>query len=221
MATIAVKNFQGKSIEQLELNPNVFSIKSNDTLITQVYVALHAGKRSAIAHTKTRGERAGSNIKPWKQKGTGRARTGSVRNPIWRKGGVTFGPSNERNFKKKVNKKENNLAIRMVLSGKVDSNELVVVEGFKLESIKTKEMAQGLKNLKINKKALLVFSSKERDTMRASKNIGHVLNTTTSSVNVFDMLNNKFLVVSKEGVKELEKLLDKKAPTEKKDNKSL
>ena len=204
MAKIAVKNLKGKKVEEIELNPDIFEVKANDTLLHQVYVALHANRRGVIAHTKTRSERTGSTAKPWRQKGTGRARTGSVKNPIWRKGGVTFGPSSERNFHKKINRRMNKQAIRMVLSGKVNSKEMTVVDDYELENNKTKEMAKALENLKINKKALLVFTSKEKDSVKSSRNISFVSNTTVDSLNVFDMLNNKHLVISKNGIEEVE-----------------
>lgn len=216
MAKIAVKNLKGKKVEEIELSPDIFEVKANDILLHQVYVALHANRRSVIAHTKTRGNRAGSTAKPWRQKGTGRARTGSVRNPIWRKGGVTFGPLNERNFKKKINRKMKKQAIKMVLSGKVSSKEMIVVDNYKLENSKTKEMARSLENLKISKKALLAFSLKEKDSMKNSRNISFVSNITTDSLNVFDMLNNKYLVISKNGIGDLEDRLGEKMKAESK-----
>lgn len=216
MAKIAVKNLKGKKVEEIELNPNIFGMKANDALLHQVYVALHANRRNVIAHTKTRSDRAGSTAKPWRQKGTGRARTGSVRNPIWRKGGVTFGPSNERNFKQKINRKMNKQALKMVLSGKVGSKEMIIVENYKLENDKTKEMAKALENLKISKKVLMAFGPKEKNSMKNSRNISFVSNITIDSLNVFDMLNNKYLLISKKGIGELEERLGEKAKSKSK-----
>lgn len=205
MVKIEVKNLQGKKTEEIELNPDIFGLEINEKLISGVFVAQHANRRTAIAHTKTIGDRAGSTRKPWAQKGTGRARTGSIRNPIWRGGGVTFGPTKERNFSKKINKKVGSLATKMVLSGKFKSKELIVVDSLKLENNKTKEMAEALKALKINRRALLAFATDEKDNKRSSRNIRYITNSEAQALNVFDMLNNKYLVVSKAGIEEIEK----------------
>ena len=115
MTKIAVKNCQGEKVSELEISSEVFEVSINEKLLQQVFVAQASNQRVAIANTKTRGERAGSTKKPWRQKGTGRARTGSVRNPIWRKGGITFGPQKERNFNKKINQKMKIAATKMAL----------------------------------------------------------------------------------------------------------
>ena len=122
MKTI-VYNLEGKKVKDLELSEKVFNIPLNADLLHQVYVSMDANQRIAIAHTKGRGEVAGSGKKPWKQKGTGRARAGSVRSPIWRGGGIVFGPQKDRNFKKKINKKSNTRAILMALSEKLRSEK--------------------------------------------------------------------------------------------------
>jgi large subunit ribosomal protein L4 len=157
-----------------------------------------------LAHTKTRGERAGSGIKPWRQKGTGRARVGSVRTPLWRKGGVVFGPRNDRNFKKNINEKMNQKAIAMVLSGKLKDGEFFVVDEWEIKEKKTKKMANILKNLKIKGSNLLAFSEKEKDLRLASRNLEKSVNVMTSQLNVFDMLNKKNIIMSKESVKYLD-----------------
>ena len=128
----------------MEVLDKVFAVASNNDLIHQAYEAISSSQRQNLAHTKTRGDRAGSGIKPWRQKGTGRARVGSSRTPTWRGGGVAFGPRNDRNFKKDINKKMNAKAIAMVLSGKVKDNELIVVESFNVKEKKTKEIAEML-----------------------------------------------------------------------------
>jgi large subunit ribosomal protein L4 len=202
---IGVQNLEGKEVGNIELDASVFCVKVKDDLIAQVYNAISANSRRATAHTKTRSGRAGSTRKPWKQKGTGRARTGSVRNPIWRKGGIVFGPTNERNFSQKVNKKVRNQAMRMVLSGKVADKELVVVDSYKIEEAKTKKMADALKNLKVGKSALLAFGSNDELCARASRNISFVDVASIGSLNVVDVLNHKFIVLSKEGVENLTK----------------
>lgn len=201
---VKVYNLQGKTIEDIQLSDSVFNIPVNHDLIHQVMVAITANMRQVLAHTKTRGERAGSGKKPWRQKGTGRARVGSVRTPVWKKGGVAFGPRKDRNFKKKVNKKMNARAIAMVLSGKAKDNELIVVDKIELEKKKTKEMARAIKNLKIKGRALIAYSDKEKDYRILSRNISKVENILTSQLNVLDMINSKYLLMSKESAKYLE-----------------
>jgi large subunit ribosomal protein L4 len=201
---ISVYNTSGKEVEKIELSESVFGVERNDDLIHQAMVAIEANRRQVLAHTKTRGDRAGSGIKPWRQKGTGRARVGSVRTPIWRKGGITFGPRNDRNFSKKINKKMNTKAILMVLSSKVKDKELIILDNFDDTSKKTKVMAETLKNLKINKKALLTFSEAEKDLRLASRNIPNTQNMMVGQLNVADMIKNKFLLLTKDSIKYLE-----------------
>jgi large subunit ribosomal protein L4 len=201
---ISVYNKEGKEVEKIELSETVFGVERNDELIHQAMVAIEANRRQVLAHTKTRGDRAGSGIKPWRQKGTGRARVGSVRTPIWRKGGIIFGPRNDRNFSKKINKKMNVKAILMVLSSKVKDKELIILDNFDVASKKTKAMAETLKNLKINKKALLAFSEAEKELRLASRNIPNTQNMMVGQLNVADMIKNKFLLLTKDSIKYLE-----------------
>lgn len=207
---IDVKNLRGESAGTVELDPAVFEVKINEVLLHQIYVSQHANRRQGTVHTKDKGERAGSTRKPWKQKGTGRARTGSIRNPIWRGGGVTFGPRKNRNFKQKINKKENQLAVKMVLSGKVQDKELVIVDDYKTENSKTKEMAVALKNLGVEKKTLMAFNKDESQNALVSRNLPNVENILVDQLNVFDMLNRKFLILSKKGVEQLNAKYGKK-----------
>ncbi|MFA6047942.1 MAG: 50S ribosomal protein L4 [Parcubacteria group bacterium] len=201
---IKVYNLQGKPVKDIELSDSVFGLPLNADLVHQVAMAITGNMRQVLAHTKNRGDRAGSGKKPWKQKGTGRARVGSVRTPVWRKGGVAFGPRSDRNFKKKVNRKMNAKAIAMVMSGKVKDKELIVVDDLEMNEKKTKEMAKALINLKIKGRTLMAYSEKEKGMRLASKNIKKVENTLTAQLNVLDMLNNKYLVMSVESVKYLE-----------------
>ncbi|KKP80079.1 MAG: 50S ribosomal protein L4 [Candidatus Moranbacteria bacterium RIFOXYA12_FULL_35_19] len=201
---IPVYNIEGKEVEKMEVSESVFGVKKNDDLIHQVMVAIEANGRQVLAHTKNRGERAGSGIKPWRQKGTGRARVGSVRNPAWRKGGVAFGPRKDRNFSKKINKKMNSKAILMVLSAKLKDEELIILDKLNLAVKKTKAMAEVLKNLKINKKTLVAFCEAEKDLRITSRNIKKVENIMVGQLNVADMLKNKFLLLTKESIAYLE-----------------
>jgi large subunit ribosomal protein L4 len=204
MAKAIVYNLEGKEIEKLELSDAVFGLKKNDDLIHQAFVAIAANNRQALAHTKNRGERAGSGIKPWKQKGTGRARVGSVRSPLWKKGGIVFGPRNVRNYDQKINKKMNAQAIMMVLSAKLKDNELMIVDAFSFAEKKTKEVVKALKNLKIEGRTLIAYSQTEKDLRPLSRNIEKTSNIISDQLNVADMLNNKYVLMSKESVKMLE-----------------
>lgn len=204
MAKVKIYNLEGKEKEVLELSDAVFALAKNDDLVHQVFVSQYANRRQVLADTKTRGERAGSGIKPWKQKGTGRARVGSSRTPTWRGGGVAFGPTSDRNFKKKINKKVNNKAIALVLTGKLRDAELIVLEKMEVKENKTKGMAVLLKNLDIKGKMLIAFSENEKEMKLASRNIEKVQNISVKQLNVYDMLNSKNLILSKDSVKYLE-----------------
>lgn len=204
MAKIAVHNLDGKKVEDIELSDAVFGVKANNELLHQVYVAIAANQRVAIAHTKTKGERAGSGKKPFKQKGTGNARQGQKRNPVMRGGGVAFGPRNERNFHKDVNKKMKQKAVRIALSEKFRAGTLIVVDELKLAKAKTKEFAGALKNLKVSGKALVGFAQTEKEAALCSRNIAKVENILTKDLNVFDMLNSKYVIISKNSVAYLE-----------------
>jgi large subunit ribosomal protein L4 len=204
MAEAKVYNLEGKEIESLKLVDSVFGLPKNDDLVHQVFVSLSANRRQVLADTKNRGERAGSGIKPWRQKGTGRARVGSLRTPTWRGGGVAFGPTNDRNFKKKINRKMNAKAIATVLSGKLRDEELIVIEKLELAENKTKQMAAVLKKFEIKGRILIALMDGEKEVMFASRNLKKVGNISVKQLNVLDMLNNKNLILSKESAKFLE-----------------
>ena len=198
-----IKNLQGKNVGEITLNQDVFGVKVNEELLHGVYVAQNANKTQSTAHTKTISGRAGSTRKPWKQEGTGRARTGSVRNSIWRKGGVVFGPSNEKNYKQKINKKVAKQAFAMALSGKIADGEIIIVDELKFKDNKTKLFVQAMSALGIDKKAVVSFVQEEKDATLASRNLGTITNTLVSNLNVVNILNNKFLVISKKGIEVL------------------
>ena len=206
MVKIAVKNLEGKSVETLEISDVVFGIKKiNNDLVSQVYNAQYANKRKTTAHTKTRGEVRGSTKKPWKQKGTGRARTGSVKNPIWRSGGTIFGPSNKRNYVQKINKKMSRLAIMMVLSSKVMNKELILVDDFKNMNSKTKKIASALSKLDINGKKVFAFTKDSKKHQLATRNLENSKNSNVDRLSVLDLLNFKYLITDIAGIKHLEK----------------
>jgi len=205
MAILPVYNREGEKTEDLKISDDVFNIEKNDDLVHQAFVTIASNLRVAIAHTKNRGERSGSGKKPWRQKGTGKARVGSVRSPVWRKGGIIFGPTKDKNFSKKINKKMNQKAIKIVLSEKVRQNEIFVLEKLDLKEKKTKEFARIIKNLKLKNKILFGFLGNEKNLNKYSRNIANVVNIATQNLNVFEMLNNKYLLLSKDSVRYLEK----------------
>lgn len=210
MIKIQVKNLLGEKVGEMELSQDVFGVKKNEELLHQVMVARYANQRLPIAHSKTRAERSGSGAKPWKQKGTGRARTGAVRNPVWKKGGIVFGPRNDRNFKQKVNKKANRLAIKMVLSEKVKAEQLVILDELKLAENKTKVMAQALNKLGIDKRVLLVLAEEAKLIKMFSRNIDLVENVFANQLNLLNLLNNKYVLIDKAGINFLEEKYGKR-----------
>ncbi|MEF3691582.1 MAG: 50S ribosomal protein L4 [Candidatus Moraniibacteriota bacterium] len=204
MKTI-VYNLEGKKVKDLELSEKVFNIPLNADLLHQIYVSMDANQRISIAHTKGRGEVAGSGKKPWKQKGTGRARAGSVRSPIWRGGGIVFGPQKDRNFKKKINKKSNTKAILMALSEKLRSENLLVVDKLEAKNKKTKDIAVGLDNLKVKGSVLINLAQGEKESYLYVRNIKKVKCLPIDNLNVLDIMNHKNLILSEESIKYLEK----------------
>lgn len=205
MAKAVLYNLKGEKKGEINLSDDVFGLKPNKKLLHQAYVTIYSNQRQVLAHTKDRGERHGSGKKPWRQKGTGNARVGSVRTPVWRKGGIVFGPTKDRNFKKDINKKMMKKAILIALSEKVRSKSIVVLEKIEISGKKTKEFSSILNNLKIKGSVLIGFSKEERDLQIFSRNIKKVQNTLTDNLNVFDMLSNKYLLLSKNSIDYLEK----------------
>lgn len=204
MPKIAVHNLEGKKLKDLELSDAVFAAKSNNDLLHQVYVTISGNQRFAIANTKGKGEVSGSGKKPFRQKGTGSARQGQKRNPVMKGGGVVFGPTSDRNFKKDINKKMKQKAVMIALSEKVRSGSLIVVDAFKLANPKTKEFAQALKNLDVKGSVLIGFNDAEKETRKFSRNIEKVGNILTSNLNVYDLLNYKHVLLSVDSIKMLE-----------------
>ena len=205
MPKIDVYNIEGKKVSDIELNENVFGIKPNEKIVHIALVNYMANQRQGTANTKTRAEVAGGGRKPWRQKGTGRARQGSIRAPQWIKGGIALGPK-PRSYKYTVNKKERQLAVKSVLSSKVLENELVVVDSLPLNDIKTKEMVKALSNLKVEGKALIVLPEKNLNVQASSRNIEGVKTTLTNTINVYDLLKYNKLVLTVDSVKNLEEV---------------
>jgi large subunit ribosomal protein L4 len=204
MATIAIHNQEGKKIEDLEVKDAVFGAAANDELLHQVFMVIAGNQRNPIAHTKDKSEVAGSGKKPFKQKGTGSARQGQKRNPVMRGGGVAFGPTNERNFKRDLNKKMKQKAVVIAISEKLRAGTLIAIDSLEVAKAKTKEFDQILKNLKLTGKVLVSFSEAEKKTSTISRNLKNISNIETKDLNVMDLLNNKFLLLSKASIAFLE-----------------
>jgi len=193
----------------MTLPKEMFDVLMNADLVHQVVVSQNANKRQSSAHTKNRGEVRGGGRKPWRQKGTGRARAGSIRGPIWKGGGVSGGPRNEKVYEKTIPVKMRKKAMFMVLSQKAKHNLVVVMETLDMEKPKTKEMAALIKKLPAGKASRLVLHKDSKNVFLAARNIAKTAVLEARNLNVADLLNYKYLVVSKEGIKELEKVFIK------------
>ena len=205
MPKIDVFNIEGKKVSDIELNENVFGIKPNEKIVHIALVNYMANQRQGTASTKTRAEVAGGGRKPWRQKGTGRARQGSIRAPQWIKGGIALGPK-PRDYSYRINKIERQLAIRSVLSSKVLENNLVVVDKIELNEVKTKNMVNALANLKVEGKTLIVLPEKNLNVQASSRNIEGVKTTLTNTINVYDLLKYNKLILTVDSVKNLEEV---------------
>jgi len=207
MLKVDVYNLEGAKVGERELNPKVFGITSKDALIHQVVVGLMNNRRQVLAHTKTRGEVRGGGKKPWKQKGTGRARHGSIRSPLWRGGGIIFGPRSDRNFKVKINKKMGRAALLMGLSDKVKNNGLILVETLDLPERKTKAFVNILKKLSVGeRKVLLLFPAKSLNAYFASRNLPKVEPKNLNELNLLDVLGHEVILTPVATVDKLEQI---------------
>ena len=190
---------------KVTLSGAVFGVEVNTQVMFDAVQVYQSNMRQATAKTKTRDEVSGGGKKPWKQKGTGRARQGSIRAPQWIKGGIALGPK-PRSYKYRVNKKEKRLAIKSVLSSKVLENELVVVDTLDMKEIKTSEIAKALTNLKVEGKALILLPEKNENVQKSARNIEDVKTTLVNTINVYDLLKYNKLVVTLDAVKKLEEV---------------
>ena len=207
--TVNIYNHEGGVVGTQELDPRIFDVTVADELVHFVVVAQDANARQVLAHTKTRAEVRGGGKKPWKQKGTGRARHGSIRSPLWRKGGVAWGPRKDRNFSMKVNKKVKRKALFGVLSDKVRQGHLVLIDNFDVTPIKTKRTFEVLKALPlaINKDRtprIGVVTPKQAANMnRTMRNLEYIQAMGSQSLNIKDVLRAEYLVLSKESINEM------------------
>lgn len=205
MAKVEVINVEGKKVKELTLNDSVFGIEPNMNVVHSVVLNYLANQRQGTQNTKTRAEVAGGGRKPWRQKGTGRARQGSIRAPQWIKGGIALGPK-PRSYKYKINKKERALAVRSVLSAKLAENELVVVDQFGLNEIKTAKFAKILNNIKAEGKSLVVIPENDINVQKSARNIKGVKTTIVDTMTVYDILNARNLVITENAIKKIEEV---------------
>ena len=205
MPKVDVYNMQGKKVSDVELNASVFGIEPNETVVQSVLVNYLANQRQGTQSTKTRAEVRGGGRKPWRQKGTGRARQGSIRAPQWIKGGIALGPK-PRSYSYRINKKEKQLAIKSLLSAKVLDNELTVVDKLEVKEPKTSVMVKALSSLKVEGKTLIILADKNENVLLSSRNIEGVKTIELNTINVFDLLNCNKLVLPLDTVKKLEEV---------------
>ena len=205
MPKVDVYDIKGKKVSDIELAESVFGIEPNENIVHTVLVNYLANQRQGTQSTKTRAEVRGGGRKPWRQKGTGRARQGSIRAPQWIKGGIALGPK-PRSYKYTVNKKEKRLAIKSVLSSKVLEKQLTVVDKLELKEIKTKSMVNALAALKVEGKTLIVVPEVNKNVLMSARNIEGVKTITANNINVFDLLKYNNLILSVDTVKKLEEV---------------
>ena len=205
MPKVDVYSIDGKKVKEVELKEEIFGIEPNEAVVHSVLVNFLANQRQGTQSTKTRSEVRGGGRKPWRQKGTGRARQGSIRAPQWIKGGIALGPK-PRSYYYTVNKKERRLAIKSMLSSKVLEKELTVVDALDMKEIKTKEMVKVLNNLKVEGKTLILLPEKNENVQKSARNIDGVKTTLVNTINVYDLLKYKNLVITLDTVKKLEEV---------------
>ena len=203
MPKTEVYSVDGKKVKDLDLNEKVFGIEPNTNIVHSAVVNFLANQRQGTQNTKTRAEVSGGGKKPWRQKGTGRARQGSIRAPQWIKGGIALGPR-PRTYVYKINKKERQLAIRSVLSSKVLEKELTVFDKLELKAIKTAEVVKILNNVKVEGKTLIVLDKNNENVLKSARNITGVKTLTVDTMNVYDLVKYTNLVLTEAAVKKIE-----------------
>ncbi|NLG81305.1 MAG: 50S ribosomal protein L4 [Bacilli bacterium] len=206
MPVVALYNQSGTQVGEIELADSVFGIEPNEHVLHEAVLMIRASLRQGTHKAKTRSEVSGGGRKPYAQKGTGRARQGSIRAPQWRGGGTVFGPI-PRTYSYKLNKKVRRLALKSALSQVVRENSIVVVDTLNFEKPKTKDMIQVLKNLNADKKVLIVLAEENQNVMLSARNIPGVLTITTNSLNVVDLLNANKVVITQDAVRKIEEVL--------------
>lgn len=206
MIDLSVHNIKGEEIGEISLNENIFNAKINKYLVYQVVKRYLADKRRGTASTKNRSEVRGGGAKPWRQKGTGRARAGTNRSPIWVGGGTVFGPT-PRDYSYSLPKKMKIIALKSVLSDKAKNNEIVIVDKLSLNENKTKKMVEILKNLKALEKPLVITGKEDKNIEQAIRNIEGAIALPVSKLNTYDLLNHGKVIFTKEAIKQIEEVL--------------
>ncbi|HCC22726.1 TPA: 50S ribosomal protein L4 [Candidatus Falkowbacteria bacterium] len=225
---VAVYNQKGEKVKDITLNPAVFAVKVNSAVIHQVVVSMQSSARQNLAHTKDRGDVSGGGRKPWRQKGTGRARHGSNRSPLWIGGGVTFGPTKDINFQQKVNKKMRRKALLMALSDRSNTENISVVDQLTIAEGKTKGMVQTLNNLKLSQSVLVIIDAENTDVVRSAANLPSVEVIAAKNLNPVTVLKYRHLVMAETALSVIEKTFlsadkrnDQKPAAEKESTKKL
>lgn len=206
MTKLSINNLKGEKVSDITLNSEVFGIEVNDLAMKKMVRLQLDASRQGTAKAKTRSEVSGGGRKPWKQKGTGRARQGSIRAAQWRKGGIVFGPT-PRDYSFKINRKERVLALKSALVSKLNEKRLMVVENLKLNDLKTKTGVELLNNLKLDGKVLFVASEDAENLYMATRNLNNVLVLFPDEINVYDILNSDYIVFDEASIKMVEEAL--------------
>ena len=205
MPKVDLYDISGKVVGDIDLSDAIFGIDVNKEVVHQVVVNQLANKRQGTQSTKTKSEVRGGGIKPWKQKGTGRARQGSIRSAQWVKGGIVLGPK-PRSYRYTLPKKVKRLALKSALSSKVSENEIIVLDKLNFDAIKTKQMAEVLKNLKIEGTAVLLLADKNENVERSAHNIPGVKTLLANTINVYDIVKHSKLIITKDAVSKVEEV---------------
>ena len=207
MSKIDVLNVKGEKVKDITLDKDVWNIEPNDAVLYDAIMLATSNARQGTHSVKSRSEVSGGGKKPWRQKGTGRARQGSTRAPHWYHGGVAFGPQTEKNYTKKMNRKERRLALKSALSYKVIDSELIVLDSLKLESNKTKEMKEILANLKVDRNILIVVDELDDNVVLATRNLNNVLLLSADEINTMDVVSAHALIATESAIKSVEEAL--------------
>jgi len=205
MVKAKLYNLEGKMLGEEKLEPAIFEIKIKPGLVQQAVRTIRANARICLAHTKTRAEVRGGGRKPWRQKGTGRARVGSIRSPLWRSGGIIFGPRKNRNYTIKMNKKAKRKALFMTLSDKAKNKKILILDKLELKNIKTKEFLKILSKLPVKNTILIIIPKSNKNIFYSTRNLPYVKTILANSLNVIDVLDREYLIMPKESLSVINK----------------
>ena len=205
MANVSVYNMEGKEVGKIDLSDAIFGVEVNEHLVHMAVLQQLADNRQGTQKAKTRSEVSGGGRKPWRQKGTGHARQGSIRAPQWKGGGVVFAPV-PRDYSFKMNKKEKRVALKSALTDKAQAGNLIVVDELKFDEIKTKKFAEVMNNLKATRKALVVLADNDKNVVLSARNLAEANTTLTNTLNVYDIVNARTLVLTKDAVAKIEEV---------------